>query len=1047
MNMIELAMLRSRTVVLSLLVVLFGGVVAYITIPKEAEPDIEIPIVYVSIEHDGISPEDSERLLVRPMEQELRSIEGVKEMTASAYEGGANVQLEFDAGIDTKQALQDVREKVDLAQAKLPGETDEPTVQEVKMSRFDPMLVLNLAGNVPERSLTTIAKNLKEKLEALTGVLEVNLIGTREELMEVVIDPLAMESYGLDQAQIIQFVSRNNRLVAAGALHSSEGRFPVKVPGVFESAEDVLDMPIKAVGDRVVHFKDIAQVRRTYKDAESIARLNGKSALAIEVIQRSRANVIDTIAAVNAIIDEESAYWPADIEIVASRDKSKDINNMLSELQNSVIAAVLLVFIVIIGILGIRSALLVGVAIPGSFLMGILIIGSFGITINMMVLFALIMAVGMLVDGAIVVTEMADRRMAEGESRHDAYSRAAVRMSWPIIASTCTTLAAFVPLALWPGTSGEFMKYLPITLIAVLSASLIMALLFLPTLGSIFGRTGANTEEARRNLAAAETGNVDEVTGVTGRYIQFLKSTLRHPWLNVSAVSGLLIAVYAAFFIFGKGIEYFPEVEQPFGMVDIRARGDLSTEERDHLVSQVEKRVLGMPEIEFLYVKTGSSDRGAEDQIGSLTLNYIDWQLRRPADDILAEIRERTKDLVGIRIETRKPDSGPPMGKPIRIEFSSRFTDQLSNAVTRVRAHMEENDSIVNIEDSRPLPGIEWQIKVDRAEAARFGADISLVGAMVQLVTNGIKIGEYRPDDSDDEIDIRVRYPAASRNLSQIDELRIPTPEGQVPISTFIDRVPAQKVGTIRRIDMRRTLAIDADTAPGVLVDDVVRALKASVPKLDIDPRVSWSFRGSTEDQQEDMNFLANAMLMALAIMAIILVTQFNSIYQAGLILTAVLFSTGGVLLGHLLMGKPFGVIMSSVGVITLAGIVVNNNIVFIDTYNVLRSRGERPFDAILRTCAIRLRPVLLTTVTTIVGLMPMVLGVNINLIDRNVSIGAPSSQWWTQLASSVAGGLAFATILTLWLTPSLLMAQANLMDRWKARRALGPAASAPSTG
>ena len=1047
MNMIELAMLRSRTVVLSLLVVLLGGIVAYTTIPKEAEPDIEIPIVYVSIEHDGISPEDSERLLVRPMEQELRSIEGVKEMTASAYEGGANVQLEFDAGIDTKQALQDVREKVDLAQAKLPGETDEPTVQEVKMSRFDPMLVLNLAGNMPERSLTTIAKNLKEKLEALTGVLEVNLIGTREELMEVVIDPLAMESYGLDQAQIIQFVSRNNRLVAAGALHSSEGRFPVKVPGVFESAEDVLDMPIKAVGDRVVHFKDIAQVRRTYKDAESVARLNGKSALAIEVIQRSRANVIDTIAAVNAIIDEESAYWPADIEIVASRDKSKDINNMLSELQNSVIAAVLLVFIVIIGILGIRSALLVGVAIPGSFLMGILIIGSFGITINMMVLFALIMAVGMLVDGAIVVTEMADRRMAEGESRHDAYSRAAVRMSWPIIASTCTTLAAFVPLALWPGTSGEFMKYLPITLIAVLSASLIMALLFLPTLGSIFGRTGANTEEARRNLAAAETGNVDEVTGVTGRYIQFLKSTLRHPWLNVSAVSGLLIAVYAAFFIFGKGIEYFPEVEQPFGMVDIRARGDLSTEERDHLVSQVEKRVLGMPEIEFLYVKTGSSDRGAEDQIGSLTLNYIDWQLRRPADDILAEIRERTKDLVGIQIETRKPDSGPPMGKPIRIEFSSRFNDQLSNAVTRVRAHMEENDSIVNIEDSRPLPGIEWQIKVDRAEAARFGADISLVGAMVQLVTNGIKIGEYRPDDSDDEIDIRVRYPAASRNLSQIDELRIPTPEGQVPISTFIDRVPAQKVGTIRRIDMRRTLAIDADTAPGVLVDDVVRSLKASVPKLDIDPRVSWSFRGSTEDQQEDMNFLANAMLMALAIMAIILVTQFNSIYQAGLILTAVLFSTGGVLLGHLLMGKPFGVIMSSVGVITLAGIVVNNNIVFIDTYNVLRSRGERPFDAILRTCAIRLRPVLLTTVTTIVGLMPMVLGVNINLIDRDVSIGAPSSQWWTQLASSVAGGLAFATILTLWLTPSLLMAQANLMDRWKARRTLGATASAPSTG
>ena len=1035
MNLIESAMSRSRTVVLSLLVVLIGGLVAYNTIPKEAEPDIEIPIIYVSISHDGISPEDSERLLVRPMEQELRSIEGIKEMTANAYEGGANVQLEFDAGVNTDKALQDVREKVDKAKAKLPGETDEPTVNEVKMSRFDPMLILNIAGDIPERTLTTIAEDLKEKIEGLTGVLEVNLIGTREELMEVVVDPLAMESYGLDQAQIIQFVSRNNRLVAAGALHSDEGRFPVKVPGVFESAADVLNMPIKAVGERVVHFKDIAQVRRTYKDAESVARLNGKPAIAIEVVQRSGANVIDTIDAVKALIAVERNYWPSDIVVVASRDKSKDVNDMLSELQNSVISAVLLVFIVIIGILGVRSALLVGVAIPGSFLMGILIIGYFGVTINMMVLFALIMAVGMLVDGAIVVTEMADRRMAEGESRYDAYSRAAIRMAWPIIASTCTTLAAFVPLAFWPGTSGEFMKFLPITLIAVLSASLIMALLFVPTLGSIFGKTGANTEEARRNLTAAETGDLNTVTGFTGRYIRFLRASLQRPWVSVGGVTALLVSIYVAFGMFGKGVEYFPDVEQPFGMIDIRARGDLSTVERDALVRQVEERVLGMPEIEFLYAKTGSNDQGAEDQIGTLTLNYIEWDQRRKADDILEEVRDKTRDLVGIQIEPRKPDPGPPIGKPIRIEFSSRFPAILESSVAEVRNLMESKAGIVNIEDSRPLPGIEWQIKVDRAEAARFGADISLVGAMVQLVTNGIKIGEYRPDDSDDEIDIRVRYPESSRSLSQIDELRIPTDNGLVPISTFMERVPAQKVSNIRRIDMRRTMSIDADVGAGYLVNDIIAGLRDELPGLNIDPRVSMSFGGSTQDQEEDMAFLARAMLMALAIMAIILVTQFNSIYQAGLILTAVVFSTGGVLLGHLIMAKPFGVIMSSVGVITLAGIVVNNNIVFIDTYNVLRNRGERAFDAVLRTCAIRLRPVMLTTVTTIVGLLPMVLGVNINLIDRHVSIGAPSSQWWTQLASSVAGGLAFATILTLLLTPSLLMIQANISQQLHGRR------------
>ena len=1045
MQIIDAAMARSRTVILGLISVLIAGVIMYVTIPKEAEPDIEIPIIYVYIEHVGISPEDAERLLVRPMEQEIRSIEGIKEMVAEAFEGGASVQIEFEAGIDTDKALQDVREKVDMAESKLPGESKEPTVNEVKMTRFDPMLVLNLAGNVPERTLTTIARDLKEDIEAIGGVLEVNLVGVREELMEVVVDPLAMESYGLDQAQIVSFVSRNNKLVAAGSLQSSEGRFPVKVPGVFESAADVLDLPIKADGERIVHFKDIAEVRRTYKDAESYARLNGKPAIAIEVVQRGGTNLLHAIDDVRAVVEAERQYWPGNIDISVSKDKSDRVNDMLTELQNNVIAAVLLVFIVIVGILGIRSALLVGISIPGSFLLGILLIGSFGITINMMVLFALIMAVGLLVDGAIVVTEMADRRLAEGESRRDAYSRAAIRMSWPIIASTCTTLAAFVPLALWPGTSGEFMKFLPITLIAVLSASLLMALLIVPTLGSIFGKTGAVSEAARRNLAAAETGDLDSVEGFTGRYVQFLKRSLRTPWRNVGYVSALLVAIYFAFAMFGRGTEYFPDVEQPFAMVDIRARGDLSIDEQDFLVRQVEERLLGMPEVEYLYVKTGDV-RGTPDQIGSLTLNLIEWDQRRTANEILAEVRERTADLAGITIETRKPDSGPSQGKPIFIEFSSRDADLVVDTIALVRAALEQHPGVTNIEDGRPLPGIEWQIKVDRAEAARFGADITLVGAMVQLVTNGIMIGEYRPDDSDDEIEIRVRYPAQDRSLSQLDELRIPTPRGLVPISTFVERVPAQKVSTITRTDMRRTMTIEADVEQGYLENDVIAELRQMVPTLDIDPRVSAVFRGTIEDQEEDESFLAQAMMMAIAIMAIILVTQFNSIYQALLILTAVVFSTGGVLLGHLIAGMPFGVIMSSMGVIILAGIVVNNNIVFIDTYNVLRGRGTDAFDAILRTCAMRLRPVLLTTVTTIIGLMPMVLGANINLISREVSIGAPSSQWWTQLASSVAGGLAFATVLTLFLTPSLLMVQARIAARQAERRAARTSQTAPAT-
>ncbi len=1021
---------------MSLAVIIIAGVITYSNMPKEAEPDLDIPIVYVSLKHDGISPEDAERLLVRPLEQELRTIEGIKELTANAYEGGANVQIEFDANTNIDVALQDTRAKVDAAKAKFPGETEEPVVTEVKFSRFDPMLVLNLAGDVPERTLTILARDLKEKIEGVTGVLEVNLVGVREELMEVIIDPLAMESYGLDQAQILSLISRNNKLVAAGALHTGEGRFPVKVPGVFESASDILEMPIKAVGERIVHFKDVAEVRRTYKDAESYARLNGERALAIEVVQRGGANVIGTVEDVKALIEAEKAYWPDGISIVASRDKSKDVHRMLSNLQNSVISAVLLVFIIIIGILGVRAGILVGVAIPGSFLLGILTIASFGITINMMVLFALIMAVGLLVDGAIVVTELADRRMAEGIDRHDAYSSAARRMAWPIIASTGTTLAAFVPLAFWPGVMGEFMKYLPITLIAVLLASLLMALIFVPTLGSMFGATGAMNDEARRNLSAAETGDLDTVTGLTGSYIQFLKRSLQRPWQNVGAVTAVLVAIYVAFALFGRGMELFPDIEPEFANIDIRARGDLSIDEKDVLVRQVEAYVLDLEEVESVYTKTGGGGRGAaEDLIGSITLNFVEWDERRKADVILDEVRASVAGLAGISIQARKPEDGPQQGKPIQIELSSRSPALLGEATGRIRTALESIDGLLNIEDTRPLPGIEWQIQVDRAQAAKFGADITLVGNMIQLVTNGVKIGEYRPDDAEDEIDIRVRYPYSSRNLAQIDELRIPTKDGLIPISNFVKRVPANKVSSVQRTDMRRTMRVEADVQEGFLDADIVAEMTELLPFLDIDPSVSVVFRGGNEEQNEATAFLGKAMMIAIAVMAIILVTQFNSLFQAFLVLTAVVFSTGGVLLGHLIMNKPFGIVMSGVGVITLAGIVVNNNIVFIDTYNVLRQRGNDAFDAIVRTCAVRLRPVLLTTVTTILGLLPMVFALNIDLVNRDVSVGAPSTQYWTQLSSSVAGGLAFATVLTLFLTPSLLMIQARIAARMATRR------------
>jgi multidrug efflux pump len=1034
MRLIDAALGRTRTILLSLAVILIAGASIYGSIPKEAQPDIEIPVIYVRMHHEGISPEDAERLLVRPMEQELRSLEGVKELSGEAYEGGASVTVEFYAGIDTDQAMQDVREKVDLAKAELPEDTEEPRVNEVKFSKMDPMLVINISGEIQERTLIRLARDLKDDIESIAGVLEVDMRGDREEVLEVVVDPLAMESYGLKQEDLYNLVARNNRLVAAGSLDAGKGRFAVKVPGVFEDPEDVLNLPVKVDGTRVVRFRDIASARRTFKDPESYARINGHTAIGLEVAKRAGANIIATVDRIKDIIAEREKAWPRGVTVTISRDKSDEVRDRLTDLQNNVLSAVLLVFLVIIGFLGFRSAMLVGIAIPGSFLMAILALGLAGVTVNMVVLFALIMAVGMLVDGAIVVTELADRKMAEGHHRKEAYALASKRMAWPIIASTVTTLAAFFPLLFWPGIAGQFMRYMPITIIATLSASLLMALIFVPTLGAFFGKQGAINPEAARQLSLAEGGNLEDVSGWTGRYLRLLASSLRHPLISVALVTFALICIFAAYGKFGRGVEFFPDTEPEFITFTVKARGDLSIDEQDDLVQEVESRIIGLDGVKSVYARSGKGSREAEDVIGSIKLELEDWRSRPRADEIIADVRSGTSDLVGIVIESFKPRVGPPRDKAISLELASIDPAALERATVTVRKAFESIEGLRDVTDTRPLPGIEWRIDVDREQAAKFGADITIVGNTVQLVTNGVKIGEYRPDDTDDEIDIRVRYPMPDRSLDQIGALRVSTTQGSVPISNFVIREPAPKVSTLQRTDLRRTMKVEADVDPGVLAANKIVEIGELLPQLDIDPIVKAQFKGEDRDLREAMDFLKKAFIAALAIIAIILVTQFNSIYQAMLILTAVLFSTGGVLLGLLFADMAFGVVMSGVGVIALAGVVVNNNIVLIDTYNNLLAQGQRGTEAILRTCAQRLRPVMLTTVTTILGLMPMVLEMNIDFINRDVSIGGPSAQLWRQLASAVAGGLAFATVLTLILTPSLLKIQQNVAARWHRR-------------
>ena len=1063
-TLIDAAIARSRTTLMLFLLVLITGTVSYITVPKESNPDITIPVAYVSVELEGISPDDADSLLVHPLEKELRGLEGLKEMKSNATESHASVILEFETGTDIDQAIIDIKDKVDSAKNELPAAAEEPVVSEINLSTF-PVLRVNLAGNVDFAALSALAGELKDKIESVNGVLAAEINGDRDEQAEVIIRPEQLESYNISLTEFAQLLSANNRLVTAGNLDTGTGRFPIKVPGRITTREELMQMPVKVVGSNVVKLQDIADGELTFKEATSVARVNGTNAITIGVSKRVGANIIETITAVKTLLIEESQNWPESISYTLSQDESIQIENQLNDLFNNVLFATLLVVVVIVAFLGMRSSLLVAIAIPGAFLAGILMIDMLGNTVNMVVLFALILSVGMLVDGAIVVTEYADRKLADGASKREAYTEAAKRMSWPITASTATTLAAFVPLLFWPGIVGEFMRYIPITIIAVLGASLVMALIIIPTIGSIVGKRGSYSAVTLRSLQITESGDLRELKGFTGGFTRMLDFLVDRP---ISVLIGSILIFVGVIVLngkLGKGVEFFPYVEPEVAILDVRARGDLSLEEKDAIVRRVETIALKYNELETVVATTTETpDReSSPDSIGLVTIEFIDWFARRPAKDILAAIRSETDQIAGIIVEVSEQQGGPQSGADIQLRLSSDFSEVLNTAANEISQTLLfeqdeliqtlldqngipesllnddgsfDNNIIVSINDDRSLPGIEWQISIDRTEASRYGVDVNILGNIIKLVTNGIVLSDFLPEGADDDIDIIVRYPVSNRSIEALDHLLISTENGSIPVSNFINRKAAPKQGQITRIDGKKSISINADVLDGINIDQVVQIISAGLERANLPESLDYQFTGNTEDQQEAQLFLLQAFGIAFFMMAVILVTQFNNFFQGFLILSAIIFSTMGVFIGLMVKGEPFGIVMSGVGVIALAGIVVNNNIVLIDNFNALRNQGMSVRESAVRTGAQRLRPVMLTTITTILGLIPMVTQLNIDLVNQTISIGAPSSQWWTQLSTAIVGGLFFATPLTLILTPCLLVLGYGRKERKAAKAA-----------
>ena len=1094
-NIIDWASERARMVLFFVVLSLIAGFYSYFNLPKEGEPDIEIPVVFISVPFQGISAEDSEALLVKPLEKELSELKGLKKIASTAAESYAGVLLEFDYGWDREATLADIRDKTNKAESNFPDGAEQYSINEINFSEF-PIVIVTISGNIPERTLTRLAKDLQEVIETVPNVLETGLSGAREEMVEVIIDPLKLELYNITAGELFNVVNNNNKLIAAGDVEVGTGSYAIKIPSSFKSTKDVYNLPIKKNGDRLVNLGDVAEIRLTFKDRTGMARFNGQPTMAIQVVKRKGSNLIQTVNDVKKVVNEYKETWPVllqkNLVVDFSLDNSKQVKGMVDSLESAVLTAIALVMIVVLASLGTRSALLVGFAIPMSFMLTFALLAIFNISISNIVMFGLILAVGMLVDGAIIVVEYADKEIKKNIGPMRAYKAAAKRMFWPIVSSTATTLCAFLPMLFWPGVAGQFMGNLPVTIIFVLSASLIVVLIYLPVVGGVTGRISRKMDhvaevinktfstyfrivlfisaiilstftafyllislfiEVNKNSAITltiifffeciilstlissfkrkKTSEIFQYKRTNlGKIFYLLVGNPVMPLVTVFLSITLVFSIIQSFKQNNKGVEFFVETEFEQALAHVRARGNLSISEKDRLVKMVEKEILGVEGVEAVFAFTGPGgftnadglgDAKPIDTIGGIQIELSEWNKRKPGKEIIEEINNKLKKLPGVKAQISEQIRGPSSPKPIFIRVSGMNRDKLLQATEIIRNKLEKNPALKDIGDTRPLPGIDWQFDVDVEATGIYGTDVATIGGIIQLVTKGINLGNMRTDNSDEELEIRVRFPEKDRLLSTIDDLKVRTSIGLVPISNLISRKPVPKVDNIARINKSRVFDISADIKSGENANVQLKKIEEWLVTENPLPRdVNWSFAGEANDQAESQAFLTIAFSGALGLMFVILLAQFNSFYNSILVLLAVIMSTTGVLIGMLVMDQTFSVIMTGTGIVALAGIVVNNNIVLIDTYQQYISSMNK-IEAIIRTVEDRIRPVLLTTITTMAGLTPMMFGLSLDFQNGGYSINEPTVTWWKQLATAIVFGLGFATILTLLLTPTFL--------------------------
>lgn len=1016
-----------RAPVLLLIVITFlFGLVSYSSLPRENNPDVKIPIVMVTTPYVGVSPQDVESLVTIPIENEVSGVKDLKTITSTSAEGVSVISLEFEPEVVIMEALQRVRDKVSTARTKIPEDVEETSIQEISMSDM-PIMLINLAGEADETVLKKLAEDLQKDIERLPGALRVTLSGGRTREFRVQVDPNRLNHYDIGLQDVINAIGNENINVPGGEVVGERANFLVRVPGEFEGPQEIEHVAITRRGDRPVFISDVAEVVDDFAERTTYSRMNGEPSVSLGVVKRAGANIVELAVAAKEEAARHAETWPKTVRYETLADQSRDVDIMVSELENNIILALILVVGVVLFFMGVRNSLFVAIAIPLSMLMGMMVFSLMGITLNMVVLFSLVLVLGMLVDNAIVLVENIYRHIEMGKKPFEASVQGCKEVAMPVAASTLTTVGAFAPLLAWTGIMGQFMIYLPITLVTVLLSSLVVAIVMLPVLTSL---------GMKAQPVAAEK-KLEDYGAVVQSYRAILAWSMKHRWLVAGSQVVVLIGTFMAYGVLNHGTEFFPDVEPDRATVTVRAADGTDLEETDRIVREIEAVILKEPQVKTYVAETGvvagDFSTSTATNEARITLNFFPHASKaRPGEEIrkedtrnvLTRLRAGVKDIVGAEIKIEKERQGPPVGKPLSIEVSSKDYSTAGEFAEKARRVIAEVPGVTGLEDNYRVGRPELRFRVDRGAAKRVGASTAEVASAVRAAVSGTKASAFR--DGEDEYDIMVELaPEFRDDLQSVLSLRVPGREDMelgtfsVPISSVASYELAGGSGAINHKAQQPVVTIGGDVEEGFNQNDVQKAVMEAIDAMEHPPGLRARLGGANDEQAESQAFMMNAFMIAVFLIAIVLVAQFNHFLWPALVLGSVVLSLVGVLWGLIITGTAFGVIMTGLGVISLAGVVVNNAIVLLDYVQQLRDEGRDRDSALIEAGMTRFRPVMLTAITTILGLIPMAIGLSIDFTTMEVFWGTQSSEWWGPMAVAVIFGLAFATMLTLVAVPT----------------------------